>query len=403
MLSIGLILRLVGAMIAVLVLVGIVRAAAFAYKDDPAANAEPEEVDPAGELASLIEPIRASHKIPGMAAAVIVDGKLHAIGVAGVRESGGTKRIALDDPFHLGSCTKAMTATLLATLVDHGELSWTTTLSDVFTDVPMHDDWRDVTLEQLLHHRGGAPAHLRGGGLWEELWDYDGPMREARRLIVKRVTAEAPGTRGKYIFSNAGYTIAGAMAEAVMDRSWEQLMREHVFEPLGMTTAGFGPPGSEDSVDAPRGHTQRGKSMPPGLLADNPQAIGPAGTVHCSIEDWARFVMLHLGVFDEDESIVAAETIERMRIAGEGSGEPYAMGWIALERAWARGDDEDSHGLAMTHAGTNTLWYATTWLAPERSAAVLVAANQGGGRASRACDAVAIALVKQYILSDDAD
>src|SRR6185436_4422279 len=100
----------------------------------------------------------------GMVAAVLRGERIIAQGVAGVRKRGTAERITLDDRFHLGSCTKAMTATLVAMLVEEGKLNWTTTLGELFADTvkPMHPTWEKVTLRQVLAHRAGL-RHEPGG------------------------------------------------------------------------------------------------------------------------------------------------------------------------------------------------------------------------------------------------
>src|ERR1051325_5380997 len=93
----------------------------------------------------------------GMVAAVLRGERIIAQGAAGVRKRGSTERVTLDDRFHLGSCTKAMTATLVAMLVEEGKLNWTTTLGELFADTVrhMHPAWEKVTLRQVLAHRAG--------------------------------------------------------------------------------------------------------------------------------------------------------------------------------------------------------------------------------------------------------
>src|SRR3954471_10820296 len=93
----------------------------------------------------------------GMAAAVLRGERIIAQGAAGVRKRGTAERITLDNQFHLGSCTKAMTATLVAMLVEEGKLNWTTTLGELFAVKPMHPAWEKVTLQQVLAHRAGLP------------------------------------------------------------------------------------------------------------------------------------------------------------------------------------------------------------------------------------------------------
>lgn len=379
-------------LIIVLALLGIAsmaRGAVHALRPDPA-RAAAQSTD-TSNLAGLLEPIRARHKLPALAAAIVSGGELRDVAAVGVRRAGSAEPVTIDDKFHIGSCTKAMTATMIAALVEEGTLAWSTTVGDIFGDVAMDDAWKSITLEQLLHHRGGAPANLNAGGLWGRLWSFKGSPREARMELVQGVLKDAPQAPGAYLYSNAGYAIAGAMAERITDTPWEDLMRLRLFEPLGIASAGYGAPGSPDTIDQPRGHHASGRVEEPGPGADNPPAIGPAGTVHCTLEDWARFIALHQTRGRREGSLLRAQTIERLHTPADGPGEKYAMGWLITTRPWAKG--ENGEGLALTHAGSNTLWYAVTWIAPERNFAVLVVANQGGAAAARACDDAAGRLI----------
>ena len=341
----------------------------------------------ATDLSPLLAPILRQHDLPGMVAAVVKGDRIVAAGVAGVRHRGGNEKIGLSDQFHIGSDTKAMTATLCAILVEEGKLSWETTIADVFPELKqkMRPAWRAVTLRQLLTHRGGMPASLDEDGLWARLWTIREPVK-ARQTLLEGVLAHdpiaPPGT--KFLYSNAGYAVAGHMAEYVTGTAWEELMRRRIFRPLGMSTAGFGAPGKAGAVDEPWGHTEKGEPVEPGPRADNPPAIGPAGTVHCSIEDWAKFISMHLRGESGRAKFLKAQTFKMLHTSPEGS--DYAMGWGVLKRDWAG-------GITLTHAGSNTMWYAVAWLAPKRDFAVLVCCNQGGDQAAKACDEVAAKLV----------
>src|SRR5262245_45560629 len=127
-------------------------------------------------LEAILEPIRARHSVPGLAGAIVVGDTVTEIGAVGVRKAGSPERLTVNDRFHMGSCTKSMTATLIAMLVEQGRLSWTTTIADVFPDLRerMHPDFRSVTLEQLLSHRAGVPTDLSADGLWTRLWNHTG-------------------------------------------------------------------------------------------------------------------------------------------------------------------------------------------------------------------------------------
>lgn len=368
------------------------------WGSQPESAAVSQPASSARDVAEVLEPIRAEFNLPSLAAVVIKEGRIVAQGAVGVRKAGGTEPITIDDLFHLGSDTKAMTATLIARLVDEGVMSWSTTVGEVFGErfKKMDPAWKNVTVEQLLRNRGGAPANLDADGLWGRLWKRNGTPKQQRLQLVEgvitRPPAAEPGT--KFIYSNAGFAIAGAMAEKITGRAWESLMREKVFEPLGITSAGFGAPGTPLKVDQPWGHRQEGTPVRPGPQADNPPAIGPAGTAHMTLGDWAKFVIAHLRGHRRspvrETELVKAESFEKMHTAVDG----YAMGWGVMTRPWAKGSRPGDTGVTLTHAGSNTMWYCVAWLAPERDLALLIATNQGGQAATRGTDAAAGALLK---------
>jgi CubicO group peptidase (beta-lactamase class C family) len=343
---------------------------------------------PAKDVSALLAPIVAKNNVPGMAAAVVSKGETVALGVAGVRTRGKPDKVAAADRFHIGSDTKAMTAMLCGILVDEGKLKWDQTLGETFPELKksMHPQYQAVTLQQLLTNRSGATGELEKDPLWGKLWQHRGTPTSARRLILEQVTAKPPSAKPgeKFIYSNAGFTIAGHMAEKVTGKSWEDLLREKIFRPLGMTTAGFGPPGTRGKNDQPRGHEANGSPVEPGPKADNPVAIGPAGIVHCSIGDWAKFVAANLP--SAKTKLVKPETLKKLHTPA--TGEPkYAMGWRIDEgQPWAGGP-------ALTHAGSNTIWLAVAWLAPEKDFAVIVVCNQAH---DKACNDAVLALIADH-------
>ncbi len=372
----------------------------------------PELDDAAGDdLSPLLADIVRDRKVPGMAAALIKGREVVATGVAGVRKSGERDEVTIEDKWHLGSDTKAMTATLCGILVDEDKLRWDLTLAECFPDLApkMDAGFRSVTLEQLLTNRGGCPANLDRDGLWKTLWDFKGTPTEARRALLEGVTKHppeyAPGS--KFVYSNANFAIAGHMAETVMKTPWEELITRKLFDPLQMFSIGFGAPGTKAAkppanpdpkappvslIDQPRGHRSSGTPVEPGPTADNPVAIGPAGIVHCTIADWAKFITLHLRAAEGDYKLLKPETFQKLHQPAAGEGPKYAMGWIVTSRAWA-GEGER----VLTHAGSNTMWYCTTWIAPEKDLAILITCNQGGDEATKACDDAAMMLIREAV------
>jgi CubicO group peptidase (beta-lactamase class C family) len=182
------------------------------------------------------------------------------------------------------------------------------------------------------------------------------------------------------------------MAEKVTGLSWEDLMHQRLFLPLDMASAGFGPPGTKDKIDQPWGHVSGSTSLRP-LQRDNPPVLGPAGTVHCNLKDWARFAALHLNEGRHNPGtrgppgLLTPATFTRLHTPPEG--ETYACGWGVVRRGWAGGK-------ALSHSGSNTIWYAVIWLAPQRQFGVLAVTNVGGDKAAKACDEAASALIGYY-------
>ncbi len=346
-----------------------------------AQDAAPAEVPVSPESADLhpmLERVRAAHDLVAVGAIVLERGEVRAIGVAGMRQKGGASSVEPTDPWHLGSCTKAMTATLAARLVERGDISWDTTIADALAEdlgAEIHPGFRDVTLAQLVRNVGGCSTAVEPA-LWGRLWMMrDDPERARRTLTEETITRAPPVAVGDYEYSNTGFAIAGHMLETVTGTPWEDLMRTEVFEPLGIEHAGFGHPGAPGDTAVPWGHDARRGAIPPGPLVDNPPAIGPAGTVHMPLADWARFVAVHLGPGNgAPEDFLSDESLATLRdVQGPGS---YAAGWIVARRPWA-----GPGGLVLTHSGSNNAWYCVAWLAPERDLAILVTCNEGDAAA----------------------
>jgi CubicO group peptidase (beta-lactamase class C family) len=345
------------------------------------------------DASAVIEPIRAAHKVPGMVGAVLIDDRIVAIGASGVRKMGSPEPITSADILHLGSNTKSMTSTMIARLVERGKLRWDMTPADVFTDFAdaIHPDCRSITLRQMLTHRSGLPANGRYVML-------GGKDESERRLKLARATLTAapeakPGTRFEY--SNLGYIIAGAMAERVTGKSWEDLMRDEVFIPLGMTgTAGFGPPGSRDTVEQPWGHMRLlGAELP--VFNDNPPVLGPAGTVHASVADWMKYARVHMKNAGPDAAYLKPESFAALHTPEPGiggSGADYACGWVVRRPPWGKDGER-----VIWHNGSNTHWYAEMWIDQARGLVVLVGSNGSlEGGAAQAVPEAAAALAKAY-------
>lgn len=349
------------------------------------------------DLSAFLEPLRAKAGVPALAAAVIVGGKIKAVGATGMRKFGAGVPVTVDDQFHLGSCTKAITAMLIAKLVEEGRLTWNTTTAEVFPEFSesMNEKFRSVTIRHLLNHRAGLPGKPWPSGMtFMQVHRLPGTPRQQRLEYARLMLAAPPiyTSGSKYVYSNAGFAIAGAMAERVMDTSWETLLAKRVFGPLGITSAGYGAMGAPGKIEQPWQHRfDNGRILPikPGPLADNPPAIGPAGTVHMNVRDWARFVAEHVNEGRKRGKLLKSATYRTIHKAPFGG--EYAFGWIVAPRPWAKGD-------ALTHTGSNNSNFAVVWAAPKRGFAVLVMTNVAGGNVAVKVDEIVGALMKKFPL-----
>ncbi len=335
-------------------------------------------------VTQALKPIRQKFNVPAMAAAVLTSEGLKFAGTVGVRKRGTEVPVALDDLWHLGSDGKIMTSTLIARLVERGQLRWNSTLGEIFPDLApkMNPEFREVTLLQLLSHRAGLPANV---DLAQYLGD-DGPALRLRvvREELAKPPQSTPGT--KFAYSNVGYIIAGAVVEKITSESWEDAISNEVFKPLGMKSAGFGGVGAPGQIDQPWPHFADGSPAPEnGPAMDNPPVMGPAGRIHCSIQDWAKFIQDQLrGARGEPGTLLQPASYQKLQTPPFGG--DYALGWKVVQRVWAGGK-------ALTHAGDNTMNFANVWIAPKRDFAILVCVNQGGDTAFQASDAAVGALI----------
>jgi len=316
----------------------------------------------AGTLAAQTLPIhervaatRESHALPSLAAAIITSKGIQSSSLTGV----STNTPVL---WHLGSDTKAMTASLVGRLVEQRRLSWDTRIAGLFPKEHFHPDYAELTVRQLLAHRSGVRPNLD----WWALHNTGKPLREQRLEALRQALAEKPAfpCGSAVLYSNLGYVIIGAVIEQQLNMTWEDAMRRHLFTPLKMRHAGFGVLDDGD--------------------VDNAPVLGPAGRVHCTLEDWALFLADHLRGAQGQAGLLKPATYQALHTpVADGDS---ALGWFCAERAWGG-------GRVLTHSGCNTRHFAVVWLAPKLDKAFVACTRQGDDVAAKACDELVGALV----------
>jgi CubicO group peptidase (beta-lactamase class C family) len=382
----------------------------------------PKAGSPTGDdLAPLLEPIRREYQLPALAAAVVRSDRVLGAGAVGVRAAGKETRVGLDDRFHIGSCTKSMTAILIARLVDQGKLTWDTTLAEALPAVEIRPEYRPVTIRQLLTFRGGIPPYttFQAGELPATITSLKGDDPADVRLqfvraVLNEPPAAPPGTTA--VYSNAAYAIAGAIIDRLAGRSWEAEIEQALFRPLGMTASVVGP-AHTGSDDQPVGHRREGgpppetlpkmvrkkpsdappKAAPGGTfrpaagtpLTDGPfrHVTAPAGQVSCSILDFARYAQARLAGLRGQGPLLSPEAYAALARSDEQE-EGYSGG---TGRVRTLGKD----GREYQANGSSGLFLAAFRLLPDQDAAIVVAMN---GTAPGALAAVVDALKERYQL-----
>ena len=220
--------------------------------------------DPAW-LRAFLERERQAHRLPAIAAAVVIEGKIVAASAVGIRKAGSSIRVTRNDPFHLGSLVKPMSATMFAVLVDRGLLRWDMTMAEMFPQLvnTMKPDYRGVTIEQLLGHIGGFPyqPETSEGITDARASTLTGRRYEYVKAAIEDPPAAPPGT--KVIYSGGGIVVASA-AERLSRQSYETLMQRYLFKPLGMAHAGFGnTAATHGRIDGPWSHVIKADAVTP--------------------------------------------------------------------------------------------------------------------------------------------
>jgi CubicO group peptidase (beta-lactamase class C family) len=366
-------------------------------------------------LAPLLQPYLAQCAMPALAAAVVKNGRIIASGAVGTRKYGENIPVTINDKFHLGSDTKAMTALLAAMLVERGKLHWNSTIGEVFSELASGMDpvFKSLTVEQMLSHTSGLPSDNLSKDsepyikLMIDIDSYPpGNLDEIRYWLVSKWSKLPMSGKplAKFEYSNLNYVIVGAMIEKIEGKSWDELMFAKIFRPLNLRTAGLGMQSSIGKIDAPLPHaTVDGKIKPmlAGPFADNPLVIGPAGIAHMSVLDFARWAGWNAGRGKRGPNLVKPETMKKLQTAivsmplpekpqvGTPSGGKYALGWGEMIFDY-------SPNPIIIHAGSNGMNFALIEIDPEKDFAVVVLTNVASPKSSDGARAIVKILFEKY-------
>lgn len=338
-------------------------------RGDAGLNATQAETKPL-DLAALKE-LRQRSGAPALAAMVTWATAAPKIWVDGERAIDSRVTASSDDKWHIGSITKSMTATLVARLVEAKAVRWDDTVADLLGARPskLQPAYAQASFRHLLSHRAAFPKDIAKADFDAFKHEPDGPTRHERLKYASIALNQPPiGTLGKtFAYANNGYIVAAAMLEQKLEQDWETLLMKHVFEPLGIRSAGFGAPGAKGRLDQPAGHLPSGRPVAQLVgkdVTDNPVAIGPAGRVHIGLGDLARYLAAHR----DQSDFLSADSWQTLHTPPFGGS--YALGWhVRPDRT-------------LWHNGSNSLWYAEVLIDKRNGHAAAAVCNIANGQAA---------------------
>lgn len=322
--------------------------------------------------------------VPATGMLVIRGGTVAEQGVLGLRSMAGPGAVTIDDRWNLGSDGKAMTATMVARLVERGLLRWDTPLSEMLPELAgdMRPEYRDVTLLDLMSHRAGLPENFDDLEYFQTFFTDTRPEAEQRLAYLRHAVTDAPvgPARGEGSYSNTGLVLAGAIAVHATGKSYPELMQEEVWGPLGMSSATI-----DQTPDAGElfGHIDGRVAV---ATDGNPEMFTPAGGVRMTLADWARFCIDQMAG-EHGRGRLLTEASYRLLHTPQGD-TTFALGWGVPPRIAGRA------GRVLTHGGSDGNWFAFVALFPDTENGVLAVANaadsMGGDAAVRTAARVAL-------------
>jgi len=343
------------------------------------------------DLQDFMEQAQEDYKILGMTIGAFAGNEWLVRGQIGVRNADDPTLIGENDKFVLSDAGRSITAMLAARIVESEEITWETTIQEVFGEtIDVQSPFGESTLLDLLVHRG---LILNNGQLmnrenlmewYDQVWaasQFSSPEEnvqqrlELTKFLVNVECEKDMCYEGAY--SKFTYSIAVAMLEKVTGKTFDDLLEEEVFGPLGAPDCGLGPTTLDQSLPPaqPWSHfcgPWGVYNLPvlPGNQSSMPSSISPDVGIHCSIDSWKNVLSAHLA---RNQTYLSTENwdllqTEQINLGGGRNPILYAPGFIV-------DDSEPETGKVLYHPGSNGKDYATCYLAPNYGIGVVVAAN----------------------------
>lgn len=293
--------------------------------------------------------IRSSYNIPEISYAVVDLKSTLEIAALGRHSIDLNDTATLNDRFHIGSNTKAMTAFIIAKYVEKGMLKWTTKFFDLFPEWKEKSKpvYTNINLQDLLSHKAGIQPFQ--GEDDPQIPNFSGTNEVKREQFGKFVLTLEPVTLDKenlFIYSNAGYTLATLMVEKVTGKSWEQLVKKVFNKDLKLNVK-LSWPENQKRKDTWGHSTEDNKLKPiPSTWSYHLDYTEPAGDINIRLKDYIKFIQLNLKGLEGKDNYLKSETYNFIHKGVEN----YSLGWFNVY--------EIGKELSV-HSGTGAFTYFT--------------------------------------------
>ncbi|MGA9852422.1 MAG: serine hydrolase [Gammaproteobacteria bacterium] len=246
-----------------------------------------QPVAPLSDLDSYVQKIMTDWKVPGLAVAVVKDGKVVLARGYGVRELGKPGKVDADTLFTIASNTKAFTAAALGTLVAQGKLHWDDQVTQYLPRFELNDPWvtREITLRDLLTHRSGYCDPIF---MWFTT-DF------SREQIIQHLRFDKPAYsfRSRFCYNNTMYLTASQFIPAITGQSWEDYVRANFFVPLSMTRTDTSVAAISADADAAAPHAEVDHKVIV-IRRYAMASMAPVGGINSSVNDMSHWLMMLL-------------------------------------------------------------------------------------------------------------
>ncbi|HLW30649.1 MAG TPA: serine hydrolase [Aequorivita sp.] len=335
------------------------------------------------QIDSLVQTTMKTFDVPGMAVAVLKDGKIYHKNTYGIRSAKTGAEVNENTLFGVASNTKAFTTAALGQLVDQKRLEWDTKVTDIIPEFKLYDSYvtNEFTVRDLITHRSGLG--LGAGDLM--VFPASNTTTLSEMIHNLRYLKPVSSFRSKYDYDNLLYIVAGEIVARVSGKTYDNYIEENFFKPLGMKRSKLSIPEIEADPNRIDGHAPVNGKLET-TVGTFTQIATPAAGIYSSINDMSTWVqaLLDKGKYGPQlkDSLFSEKTQREMwtpqTLVRTGKG-PYNTNFLAYGLGWFLSDV--SGYFQATHTGGLLGIVSQVTIIPELELGIIVLTNQQSGAA----------------------